>query len=383
MYGLNDEQKGIAERAAKIADDAIAPHAVTTDAEARFPREGLDALAEAGFYGLTVPKEYGGMGEGLRTMCAVLDQIAQRCPSTAMIYKMHLAAVSTYVAAGDRMGDVLRSVAAGEHLSTLAWSETGSRSQFWAPVSRARANGAGVVLSADKSFVTSAGEADGYVVSTQWARAESPLQSMLYLVTKDDHGLTVGAPWNGIGMRGNASSPMKLEEVHVDETRALSEDGRGMEAMLGLVLPWFMLGNAAISVGICETAVRATQSHLVSSTFENSGTRLCDLPNLRARLAEMRIETDRARAHLASVIDSVESPGPATQLLVLESKSAAAEAAVKVTEIGMRACGGAAFGRKVGLERQFRDSRASIVMAPTTDHVHEFIGRALCGMELF
>jgi alkylation response protein AidB-like acyl-CoA dehydrogenase len=72
-----------------------------------------------------------------------------------------------------------------------------------------------------------------------------------------------------------------------------------------------------------------------------------------------------------------------TQLLVLESKAAAAESAAKVTEIGMRACGGAAFGRKVGLERQFRDARASLVMAPTTDHVHEFIGRALCGMELF
>lgn len=383
MYGLSREQQEIVGRAAAIADEVVAPLAIQTDAEARFPREALNALAEAGLYGLTVPKEHGGMGEGLRTMCAVLDEIAQRCPSTAMIFKMHLAAVSTYAAAGERMADTLRAVANGEHLSTLAWSEAGSRSQFWAPVSKARTNGAGVLLSADKSFVTSAGEADGYVVSTQWARAESPLQSMLYLVTKDDDGLTVGASWNGIGMRGNASSPMKLEGVRVDEARALSEEGKGMEAMLGVVLPWFMLGNAAISVGICETAVRATQAHLVSTTFEHSGSKLSDLPNLRARLAEMRIETDRARAHLVSVIDSLENPGPATQLLVLESKSAAAEAAVKVTEIGMRACGGAAFGRKVGLERQFRDARASIVMAPTTDHVHEFIGRALCGMELF
>jgi len=383
VYGLSGKQQEVVDRAAGIADDVVAPLAITTDADARFPREGLEALGKAGFYGLTVPKEHGGMGEGLRTMCAVLDQIAQRCPSTAMIYKMHLAAISTYVAAGERIADILRAVADGKHLSTLAWSEVGSRSQFWAPVSRAQANGAGVVLSADKSFVTSAGEADGYVVSTQWAQAESPMQSMLYLVTKEDDGLSVGSPWNGIGMRGNASSPMKLEGVHVDDSRALSEEAKGMDAMLGIVLPWFMLGNAAISVGICETAVRATQAHLVSTTFENSGSKLSDLPNLRARLAEMRIETDRARAHLVAVISSVENPGPTTQLLVLESKSAAAEAAVKVTEIGMRACGGAAFGRKVGLERQFRDARASIVMSPTTDHIHDFIGRALCGMELF
>jgi len=383
VYSLNEAQQAAVDRATTIADEVLAKHAIAADQEGRFPRESLDALATAGFFGLTVPSDRGGMGEGLRTMCATLDQLAQSCPSTAMIYKMHLCGVATYVACGDRMADILRLVAAGQHLSTLAWSETGSRSQFWAPVSKPTRNGSGVVLHADKSFVTAAGEADGYVVSTQWVDAESPMQSTLYLVLKDDAGVSVGAPWNGIGMRGNASSPMKFEGVHVDGSRALSEEAKGLDTMLGVVLPFFMLGNAAISVGICEAATRATQAHITSARFEHTDSKLSDLPNLRARLAEMRIETDRARAHLASVIASVENPGPTTQLLVLESKAAAAESAVKVTEIGMRACGGAAFGRRVGLERQFRDARASIVMAPTTDHTHEFIGRALCGMELF
>lgn len=107
------------------------------------------------------------------------------------------------------------------------------------------------------------------------------------------------------------------------------------------------------------------------------------MPNLRARLAEMRIETDKARVHLVSVIDAVENPGPLTQLLVLEAKAAAGEMAIKVTDIGMRACGGAAFSKHLGLERYFRDARAAIVMAPTTDHIYDFIGRALCGMEVF
>ena len=117
MYTLNEQQQAIVDRAKAIADDVVASNAVTADQEARFPRASLDALAADGFLGLTVPKEHGGMGEGLRTMCAVLDQLAQRCSSTAMIYKMHLCGVSTYAAAGDRMADVLRAVASGEHLS--------------------------------------------------------------------------------------------------------------------------------------------------------------------------------------------------------------------------------------------------------------------------
>ncbi|HET9949585.1 MAG TPA: acyl-CoA dehydrogenase family protein [Longimicrobiales bacterium] len=383
MYRLTEEGAEIARRAARVAGEVIAPAAAETDRSAAFPRASLEALAREGFYGLTVPAAYGGMGRDLRTACAVLDEIARRCASTAMIYQMHLCAVATYVAAGERMADLLREVAAGRHLATLAWSEVGSRSHFWAPVSRAARNGTGVTIRADKSFVTAAGEADGYVVSTGWAEAETPLDTMLYLVRADDAGVRVRGRWDGLGMRGNASCPMVFEDVRVDAARALSEEGRGLDVMLGVVLPSFMAGCAAISLGICEAAVETTRRHLVAARNEHLGTNLAAVPSLRVQLARMRLETDRARAHLVAVLDALESPGPATQLLVLESKAAAGEAAITVTDLGMRACGGAAYARRLDLERSFRDARASAVMAPTTEHIHDFIGRALCGMELF
>ena len=102
----------------------------------------------------------------------------------------------------------------------------------------------------------------------------------------------------------------------------------------------------------------------------------------RARLARMRIETDRARAHLVATLDAIERASQVAQLMVLAAKTSANEAAVSVTDLAMRACGGSAFRRDLGLERLFRDARAPIVMAPTTDQAHEFIGSALCGMEL-
>ena len=110
--------------------------------------------------------------------------------------------------------------------------------------------------------------------------------------------------------------------------------------------------------------------------------RLADLPRARARLAQMRIETDRARAHLTVTIDAVEHPSAATQLLVLEAKAAANEAVIAVTDLAMQTCGGSALHRGLGIERLFRDARAPIVMAPTSDQAQEFIGRALCGMEV-
>ncbi len=384
MYRLNPEQAAIVERVRKLADEQISPYASDVDAKGRYPREGMEALGRAGFLGLNIPKEKGGMGQGLRVSAAVLDELAQRDASLAMVYKMHLCGCACYVAfpqTGERYFD---KIVAGKHLTTLAWSEQGSRSHFWAPASQATEKDDKIVLNAQKSWVTSAGEADGYVVSTRTAGGTGATDTMLYLVLKEDSGMRVAGAWNGLGMRGNASNPMILENCTIPTDRALCKKSEGFPTMLGVVLPWFNLGNEAISVGICEAAVVATTTHITSRRFSDmNNARLADLPTLRARLAQMRIETDRARAHLNSVLDAVENPGPATTLMVLESKAAGAEASLLVTDLGMKACGGAAFSRHLSLERNFRDARAGYVMAPTSDVLQEFIGRALCGMELF
>lgn len=382
MYRLDDEGRTTVEEAAALADDVLLEHSSDVDEEGRFPRQSVDALAEAGFLGLTVPEEYGGMGHDPRVACAVLDELARRCPSTAMIYFMHLSALTCYLERPDRTEPQLREAARGEHLTTLAWSERGSRSHFWAPVSREVRRNGRIEISAEKSFVTAAGQADGYVVSTRWENGEAPTDSMLYLVLKEDDGLDVSGPWKGLGMRGNASAPMTLEDVELPPERALSEPGAGMQVMLEVVLPVFQTANAAISVGIAEAACEITREHLTGARLEHQDSRLADLPNLRERLARMRIETDRARAHLVSVLDAMEAGRPEARLLVLASKATAAETAMEVTDIGMKACGGAAFGRYLPLERFFRDARAATIMAPTTDQLHDFVGRALCGMEV-
>ncbi len=383
MYRLTDEQARLIENVRELAATRIGPHAARVDEEGMFPSDAVRALGEAGWLGLTVPTSYGGRGQSLGMACAALDEIAQQCSSTAMVYLMHLCGLACYLAAPDRTAAHLKAAARGAHLSTLAFSERGSRSHFWAPVSRAVALNGRVQLSAEKSFVTSAGYADGYVVSALAPNASGPLDSTIYLVLRHDPGLTVSGRWQGLGMRGNASAPMRLADVTLGPERALTADGAGLALMLSAVLPMFQLGSAAIAVGIAEAAVRATQQHLTTARFDHLGTMLADLPTLRARLAEMRLETDRARAHLVAAIEAIEQGTPAAQLLLLESKAVAAEAAVKVTDLAMRACGGAAYGRQLGLERLFRDARAPAVMAPTTDHLLEFIGRALCGMEVF
>jgi alkylation response protein AidB-like acyl-CoA dehydrogenase len=97
----------------------------------------------------------------------------------------------------------------------------------------------------------------------------------------------------------------------------------------------------------------------------------------------MRIKTDMCRALLLDTLAALEGGREDTMLRVLEVKAAAGEASTEVTDLAMRICGGAAFRKEVGIERHFRDARAETVMAPTTDVLYEFIGKAVCGMPLF
>ncbi len=377
--------------AVRIAKDlsatTLAVSASENDRLARFSPEAIEALGQSGLLGMMLPADVGGGALGPRAMAEVIAVLAEADASVAMVFLMHTLAAATIAAATrtPALERILREIAAGHHLSTLAFSEAGSRSHFWAPVSRAVSlNGSGAKISARKSFVTGAGHVQSYVTSTLAPGGTGPTDSTLYLLDAHTAGLTVSAPWDGLGLRANASSAVTLDGCIVSPDRRLTGDGAGFTAMLNIVLPLFNVGQAAVSLGLCRATVSAVTAHLKSARFEHLGATLGEaLPNLRAQLATMQIETDGLAARLDDAVRHLESPGDLTMLRVLEVKAAASESAIAVTSLAMRTCGGAALSRQTGIERLFRDAQAGAVMAPTTDVLREFIGKALLGLPLF
>ena len=372
--------------AKEIADRLLAPAARQNDKEARFSLEAIAALGPAGLLGIMLPTEVDGTALGTRTFAAVIATLAQADASVAMVYLMHVCASATIAAARPdaTVAPILREISAGKHLTTLAFSEAGSRSHFWAPISRARRNASNVHLTAKKSWVTSAGHAQSYVVSALAPEGKSPTDSTLYLVGSGTSGLSVAGSWDGFGMRANASAPMILEDCEVAPSCQLTDDGAGFKAMLEVVLPLFNLGTSAVALGLCRAAVAETAAHLNSARFEHLGQTLGEsLPTLRAQLATMQIDTDGLAARIDDLVDHLERPRDTTMLRVLESKASAGDVAIAVTSTAMRVCGGAAFSKHLAIERFFRDAQAGAVMAPTGDVLREFIGKAVLGMPLF
>ena len=362
----------------RVVDDVVAPNAAEVDRQATFPEPAIRALGEAGLLGVLSAGEVGGGGQGLRAAAEVVEGLARHCGSTAMVVLMHYAAVPVLEAYGPR--EVREAVASGSHLTTLAFSEAGSRSHFWAPLGTAVQEDGTVRLDAEKSWVTAAGHAHSYVWSSRPMAADRAMT--LWLVPSHADGLAIPGPFDGLGLRGNASMPVHARGVRVPDQARLGADGAGLDTAMAMVLPGFLVMNAAFSLGLMEAVTTETGHHLTTTRLAHLGETLVQQAIPRQGYARMRLETDRTRAFLLDTLHALETGRPDAMLRVLEIKAAAAESAVDVTDLAMKLCGGAAFRKELRIERHFRDARAARVMAPTTDALLDFVGRAISGLPL-
>jgi isovaleryl-CoA dehydrogenase len=204
----------------------------------------------------------------------------------------------------------------------------------------------------------------------------------LWRVPSTASGLSEPGAFDGLGLRGNASRPITADGVVVPADALLGADGAGLDIALSVVLPTFLVGNAAFSVGLAQALVDEAAAHLTRTRLEHLGRSLAEQPTTRAQYAALLTRTAEARAFVADTLTALGTGRADAMLRVLQVKAVAGEAAAEVADGVMRVCGGAAFRRELGVERRFRDALAARVMAPTTDALRDFVGRVALGQPL-
>jgi isovaleryl-CoA dehydrogenase len=202
------------------------------------------------------------------------------------------------------------------------------------------------------------------------------------VVPADAKGLGAPGAFDGFGLRGNASAPIAADGVRVGLDAMVGADGGGLDLALQAVLPYFLVLSGAFSLGLMEAVTAETHAHLAATRLEHLDQTLAQQVLPRVDFARMRIETDRTRAFLDDTLAALGTGRADAMLRVLEIKAAAAETSLTVTDTAMKLCGGAAFRKQLGIERRFRDARAARVMAPTTDALLDFVGRAVFDLPL-
>jgi alkylation response protein AidB-like acyl-CoA dehydrogenase len=370
-----------------VVDAVVAPGAERHDRQGTFPRENLVALARAGWNGVLLPEALGGLDLGHVAFTIAAEEIARACASTGLIYVMHVGAAQTIALFGtsDQKRRWLAPAREGL-LGTFSTSEKATGGHFWFNVSQAGRLGEDYLIDAEKSFTTSSGQADYYVMTTRSPDAAGPKDVTWFIIDGKHPGVETG-PWDALGVRGNHSGPIRYAGVTVPRRDRLGEEGQGKEIMFDGASPSYLLGLGSVWHGVARGALEAATAHALATTHRDTSRRLADYQVLRQQLGEARVLVASLgpwQHRLAAELDGLQAAGqPQGALLMplIEFKIHAAEVANQVASLALDVSGG--YGYKRGpLERAYRDARAAIGMGPSNNIAREWVGKSLVGLPL-
>jgi alkylation response protein AidB-like acyl-CoA dehydrogenase len=371
--------------AREIALGPVRDNAKRTDEEARWPEENLRALQKAGLAGLVVPAAHGGLGQGLVALAQVCEILGRECASTAISFGMHCVgtAVIASKATPHQARTYLEPIAAGKHLTTLALSEPGSGAHFYYPSVRLASTPNGYLANGNKAFVTNGGRADSYVVSTVAAAPDAPPGHFsCVLARRNQPGVRWGAPWAGLGMRGNSSTSLELHDASIAREDLLGAEGDQIWFVFEVVAPFFLMSMSGTYLGLAAAALEEARTHLERRHFQHSGSSLAEVTVLQHRLGVLWANVERTRRLVYWAAAEGDTRGPSALPGLCSAKAEVAECVVTLANEAMTLCGGVAYRDDTRLARILRDARAAHVMAPTTDILRTWAGRALLGQPL-
>jgi alkylation response protein AidB-like acyl-CoA dehydrogenase len=369
----------------EITNAIVFPQADMVDRLGQWPEQGLRALQAAGLGGLVVPAAYGGLGFGLLAVAQVCERLGVACASTGLCFGMHCVgtAVLSVKATSKQEELYLAPISAGKHLTTLSLSEAGTGSHFYIPETLLSRVADEYRVDGEKTFVTSGGHADSYVISTVAADPTAiPGTFSCVIIDADSPGLSWGPEWNGIGMRGNSSRTLKLQNVNVSKNALLGEEGDQIWYVFNVVAPYFLMSMAGTYLGIATAAFEEGRSHLMKRTYSHTGYAIGNSSVIQHRLGTIWAQIERTRRliyHAATEGDSGSSDALPT---LLAAKAEVAGCVVNVVNEMMTLAGGKTYQNESRLHRHLRDARAAHVMAPTTDLLYTWLGRTLLDLPL-
>lgn len=392
-------------KAKELATGVLARHAAEVDAEGRFPRESLQALQEAGLMGLLVSADKGGPGGDVKTMCLVLEELAQGCASSAMVYLMHISTlplIST-LTTDEQYDAILEPIIAGKRLGSYSMSEKGSGTRLWHMDSFAEEHGDHFTIDSFKSFATSSGHSDFYLLPVKSSPASAAHELSLFFVNGKDPNIRIIGQWDGMGLRGNCSTPVHFNGVKVPRAFRLGKKNCGFNFLMAYTFPPYMVGLASVYLGIARAAYNAARQHVCGRTYTDTNNSLVQVETIQRYMAEMKISIERVKysidrvasltVHLTRVFDELYAADMLDELLekaqddsffieLAQLKVSACEMAIEVTNKALQVCGGTGYKRGHVVERCYRDARAGSVMGPSDDVLKVLIGKNLLGMPL-
>jgi isovaleryl-CoA dehydrogenase len=376
-FGLGETADQLRDSIRSFAADKVAPIAAEIDKSDRFPRELWPQMGELGLHGITVEEEYGGSGLGYLEHCIAVEEISRGSASVGLSYGAHSNLCVNQIRRNGSEAQKRRylpKLISGEHVGSLAMSESGAGSDVVSMQLRAEKKGDRYVLNGTKMWITNSPDAQVIVVYAKTDPSAGSRGITAFLVETNFKGFKVAQKLDKVGMRGSSTGELVFEDCEVPAENVLGEIGRGVNVLMsGLDYERAVL--AAGPLGIMQAAMDVVVPYIHER--KQFGQPIGTFQLIQGKVADMYTEMNAARAYVYAVAKACDA-GKTTRKDAAGAILFAAEKATKIALDAMQILGGNGYINDYPTGRLLRDAKLYEIGAGTSE-----IRRMLIGRELF
>jgi alkylation response protein AidB-like acyl-CoA dehydrogenase len=379
---LSEEQTAVRQLARDFVEREVVPHAAAWDRAEEVDRAIVKKLGEVGFLGLTIDEEHGGSGGDHLAYCLVTEELGRGDSSVRGIVSVSLGLVAKTIAAWGSEEQKLRwlpGLTSGELVGCFGLTEPGTGSDAGSLATRAVRDGDDYVVNGTKMFITNGTWADVVLLFARSTDAPGHRGVSAFLVPADTPGLTRRPVHGKLGLRGQATAELVLQDVRVPASALLGEEGKGFSVAMSALAKGRM-SVAAGCVGIAQAALDAAVRY--AGEREQFGKAIARHQLVQELISDIAVDVDAARLLTWRVADLIDRGRP----FAVESSKAklfASEAAVRAANNALQVFGGYGYIDEYPAGKLLRDARVMTLYEGTSQIQKLVIGRALTGVSAF
>jgi alkylation response protein AidB-like acyl-CoA dehydrogenase len=378
-FDLSDEQKLVRETARSFTDNEIVDRARENDRNEHFDLELVGMLADQGYLGAIVPREYGGAGLDYVTYGLIVEEVGRGDSAMRTVISVQTSLVCSAIlrwGTEEQKQRYLPKLCSGEWLGCFGLTEPDTGSDAANQKTRAQRNGDGWTINGAKMWISMGNNASLALIFAQTDLDLGHKGIACFLVETDQEGYQPQPIHHKMGLRGSDTAEIGLSDVHVDADGMLGEVGDGFKiAMTSLDSGRYSV--AAGCVGICQGCVEHSVAY--SKEREQFGRPIASFQLVQAMIADMILQTDAARMLVwrAGYLKDTGKPNTTETSI---AKLYATEAAVQCANTAIQVHGGSGYVDDHPVERYFRDVRVTTLYEGTSQIQKLIIGRAATGI---
>ncbi|GGS20116.1 MULTISPECIES: acyl-CoA dehydrogenase family protein [Streptomyces] len=379
---LSVEQEAVRKLAEDFVAREVTPHVVAWDRAENVDRSIVKKLGGLGFLGLTVPEEYGGSGGDHLSYCLVTEELGRGDSSVRGIVSVSLGLVAKTIASWgseEQKRQWLPLLTSGEAIGCFGLTEPGTGSDAGNLATRAVRDGGGYVISGTKTFITNGTWADVVLLFARTNDSPGHRGVSAFLVPADTPGLSRRTIHGKLGLRGQATAELVLEDVRIPASCLLGPEGKGFSIAMSALAKGRM-SVAAGCVGIAQAALDAAVRY--AGEREQFGKVIARHQLVQELLSDIAVDVDAARLLTWRVADLIDR-GQDFATAASKAKLYASEAAVRCANNALQVFGGYGYIDEYPVGKLLRDARVMTLYEGTSQIQKLIIGRALTGVSAF